>query len=37
VQQAMLAQLAAEQALRWVGPPFSMPGEPIKRLNRDAA
>ena len=35
VQQAMLAQLAAEQALRWVGPPFSMPGEPIKRLNRE--
>jgi hypothetical protein len=31
VQQAMEVQLAAERALRWVGPPFSMPGEATKR------
>jgi hypothetical protein len=37
VQRAMQALLAAEQALRWVAPPFSMPGETIKRRNGDAA
>jgi hypothetical protein len=37
VQQAIQAQLAAERALRFVAPPFTMPGEAIKRLNGDAA
>jgi hypothetical protein len=30
VQQARQAQFAAERA-RWMAPPFTMPGDPIKR------